>query len=94
MARYVERCRDCTPGTLCRWHVAIRTHRDARIAADIGVGWARFVWFAIDIRRPWPTFDGRCAVIAARLVAWLVDEDQHERRRHLAEVCSWRAGMT
>ena len=72
----------------------IRAHRDARIAADTGVGWARFVWNAIDIRRPWPTFDGRCAAIATRLVSWLVDEDQAERRRHLAEVCSWRAGAT
>lgn len=94
MARYVESCRDCTPGTLCRWHVEIRAHRDARIAADIGVGWARFVWHAIDIRRPWPSCEGRCAAIAIRLVSWLVDEDQPERRRHLAEVCNWRAGNT
>jgi len=93
VARYVERCRDCSLSTICRWHVECRAHLDAQIAADIGVGWARFVWFAVDIRRPWPSCDGRCGAIASRLVAWLVKDDK-ARREQLAEICCWRASMT
>jgi hypothetical protein len=94
VVRYVERCGDCKAGTMCRWHVECHAHHDARMAADIGVGWARFVWLAIDVRRPWPAFHGRCAAIADRLVAWLVKEDEQARRRQLAEICSWRAAIT
>jgi hypothetical protein len=94
VARHVERCRDCTPGTMCRWHLECQAHRDARIAADIGVGWARFVWLAIDVRRPWPACHGRCAAIATRLVSWLVKDNEQERGRQLAEICCWRASIT
>jgi hypothetical protein len=86
-----ERCGDCTAAKRCRWHAECVAHLDARTASDIGVGWARFVWHAIDIRRPWPACTGRCADIATRLVAWLSDDDA--RRKQLAEVCSWRAGL-
>jgi hypothetical protein len=92
VARYVERCRDCTPTTRCRWHVECSAHQDAQIAAKIGAGWARFVWFSIDLRRPWPAFEGDCADIALRLVSWLANDDV--RRRLLAEICSWRASIT
>lgn len=79
---------------MCTWHAECHAHRDARIAADIGVGWARFVWLALDVRRPWPSCNGRCAAIATRLVSWLVKQDEQARRRQLAEICSWRASIT
>jgi hypothetical protein len=92
MARYVERCRDCSPGTTCRWHGECATHNDARIAAEIGRLWARWVWNATDKREPWPSYDGRCADIALRKVSWLAHDDA--RRGVLGGVCCWQASIT
>jgi hypothetical protein len=92
MARSVERCRDCTPGTRCRWHLECSAQIDAQIAADIGRVWAGWVWDSIDIRRPWPNYDGRCSEIAARLASWLTRDEA--RRELLGEVCCWQASIT
>jgi len=92
MRLYAERCGDCSPRGPCRNHLECRAHRDAAIAAEIGVGWARFVWLELDVRRPWPTFDGRCAAIARRLVGWLAATEA--RRDELARICSWRAAIS
>jgi len=91
MVRIVERCDGCRGGKRCRWHAECVAHLDARTASDIGAGWARFVWHAIDLRRPWPPCTGRCADIATRLVGWLTEDEA--RRKQLAEICSWRAGL-
>ena len=87
--RYVERCYDCAPGHRCARHVACLQHLDARLAAEIGRGWAHFVWREMDVRRPWPDYGGRCAAIAERLVRGLALTD--ERQRELGRICSWRA---
>jgi len=87
-----ERCGDCSPRGPCANYLACRTHRDAAIAADIGVGWARFVWREVDVRQPWPAYRGRCAAIAERLVAWLAETEA--RRGELARICSWRAAIS
>jgi hypothetical protein len=92
MRRYEERCGECSPRGPCRNHIEVRTHRDAAIAADIGVGWARFVHREVDIRKPWPPYGGRCAAIALRLVGWLTQTE--ERRDQLARICCWRAGIS
>jgi hypothetical protein len=57
----------------------------------VGIGWAIFVRGQVDARRAWPDFEGRCAAIARRLVAWLADDDM--RREELAQICWWRAGI-
>jgi hypothetical protein len=93
MARNVERCTDCGPRGRCRRHQACLDHRDAWLAAELGCAWADRVWRQVDLRRPWPTFDGPCAAIATRLVAWLTKDVALARRRELAEICSWRAGI-
>jgi hypothetical protein len=80
------------PGTRCRWHQECSTQSDAEIAADIGRVWARWVWGALDIRQPWPSYSGRCADIALRLASWLARSDA--RRQLLGEVCCWQASMT
>jgi hypothetical protein len=51
MSRRIERCGDCSPQRQCTNHVACATHRDASIAAEIGVGWAEFVRGQVSIRR-------------------------------------------
>lgn len=93
MVRNVERCTDCGPRGRCRRHQACLDHRDAWLAAELGCAWAGRVWRRVDVRRPWPTFDGPCAAIATRLVAWLTKDVALARRRELAEICSWRAGI-
>lgn len=93
MARNVERCTSCAPGGLCRRHQACLDHRDAWLAAELGCAWATRVWHGLDVRRPWPLFEGRCAETATRLVAWLTKDVALARRRELAELCSWRAGI-
>ena len=50
------------------------------------------VWREVDIRQPWPTYGGRCAAIAERLVAWLAETEA--RRGELARICSWRAAIS
>jgi len=92
MARSVERCRDCTPGTRCRWHQECSAHTDAEIAAAIGRVWARWVWESIDLRQPWPNYSGRCADIALRLASWLARSAA--RGQLLGEVCCWQASIT
>jgi hypothetical protein len=49
-----------------------------------------FVWGQVSIRRPWPTFDGRCAAIATRLVAWLAAAD--DRRDELGQILQLASG--
>ncbi|MGH9884652.1 MAG: hypothetical protein ACREBE_03940 [bacterium] len=90
MRRQLERCGDCAPGRQCANHLACAAERDAALAAEIGVAWAIFVRGQLDVRRPWPPFTGRAAAIAPRLVAGLAPEP---RRRELARICHWRAGL-
>lgn len=59
-------------------------------AAEIGAAWPVFVRGPMDVRKPWPPFSGRAAVIARRLVTVLADEP---RRSELARICHWRAGL-
>lgn len=86
-----ERCGDCSPRQQRAHHLACATQADARLAADIGVGWAHFVKGERDIRRPWPDFTRDCKAIAYRLVYRLALSD--ERRAELALICWWRAGL-
>jgi hypothetical protein len=88
--RQVERCGDCAPGRQCPNHLACATQRDAALAAEIGAAWAVFVRGQLDVRRPWPPFAGRAAMIALRLVEGLAAEP---RRDELARICHWRAGL-
>ena len=90
--QYAERCYDCSARGPCAHHAECASKWDASVAADIGIGWASFVWREMDIRRPWPAYEGRCAAVAVRLVAWLATSD--ERRLELGRICSWRAGIT
>jgi hypothetical protein len=88
-----EKCGDCSPRGQCAHahYLACATQADARLAADIGVGWAHFVKEELDVRRPWPDFGGRCKAIAFRLVHGIAVTD--ERRPELALICWWRAGL-
>jgi hypothetical protein len=49
-----------------------------------------FVPGQLDVRRPWPPFNGRAAAIALRLVEGLAPEP---RRGELARICHGRAGL-
>lgn len=94
MAPHVDRCSDCERADRppCANHRACKSQHDARLAADVGIGWAMFVRGQIPtIRKPWPDFTGRCAEIALWLVEWL--SDSAARRAELARICWWRAGM-
>lgn len=75
---------------MCTYHSACATEHDAALAAEIGVAWALFVRRQVDVRKPWPAFEGRAAAIAMRLVAGLASEP---RRTELARICHWRAGL-
>jgi hypothetical protein len=86
----VERCGECTPAGRCRNHEDCATHPDAGLASDIGAAWARFTRTQIDVRRPWPPFDGEVAEIALHLVTGLAREP---RLHELARICHWRAGL-
>lgn len=91
MRRAIERCGDCAPGKQCSYHAACASQPDAALASQIGAAWARFVRSQVDVRRPWPPFDDRCAAIAARLVAALALTEA--RRAELARIAHWRAGL-
>jgi len=86
----MERCGDCRPGVQCANHRACATHHDAALAAEIGAAWAVFVRRQLDVRKPWPAYEGRAAAIAMRLVEKLAPEP---RRSELARICHWRAGL-
>jgi hypothetical protein len=88
--RQQERCGECTPAARCANHQACATQRDAALASEIGAAWAAFVRGQVDVRKPWPPFTGRAAVIALRLVESLATEP---RRTELARICHWRAGL-
>jgi len=88
--RKLERCGDCAPAGRCAHHQACVTQPDAALAAEIGAAWAVFVRGQVDVRKPWPPFSGRVAMIALRLVAGLAAEP---RRSELARICHWRAGL-
>ncbi len=90
MRRAMERCGDCRPGVQCANHQACATHHDAALAAEIGAAWAVFVRRQLDVRKPWPAYEGRAAAIALRLVEKLAPEP---RRSELARICHWRAGL-
>src|ERR1051325_11418607 len=70
-------------GRECANHLACATQRDAALASEIGAAWAVFVHSQLDIRRPWPAFEGRGAAIALRLVEGLATEP---RRSELARL--------
>jgi hypothetical protein len=91
MRRQGERCGDCSPAQQCANHAACATQRDARLAAEIGAGWAVFVRGQVALRQPWPDFQGRCAAIALRLVEGLADNEN--RCLELARICWWCAGL-
>jgi hypothetical protein len=88
--RKLERCGECTPAARCANHQTCASQRDAALAAEIGAAWAMFVRGQVDVRRPWPSFRGRVAAIALRLVTELAVEP---RRSELARICHWRAGL-
>lgn len=90
MRRAVERCGDCSHGRQCDHHQACATQPDAALASAIGAAWAVFVRSQIDVRQPWPAYEGRAEEIALRLVQGLAPEP---RRSELARICHWRAGL-
>jgi len=88
--RAVERCGDCSHARQCDNHRACVTQPDAALASAIGAAWAVFVRGQVDVRKPWPPYEGRAEAIALRLVAGLAAEP---RRSELARICYWRAGL-
>lgn len=91
MRRAVERCSECSASTQCANHHACAKDGDAALAAQIGALWARWVREQVDVRQPWPAFQGRARHIALRLVEALASSA--DRRAELARLAHWRAGL-
>jgi hypothetical protein len=80
----------CTRDPLCDRCLADALAQLRGVAACRGEHWARGVARRVSHRRPWPSYEGRCASIAREKVR---DLGRDERlREELARVCAtWAA---